>query len=70
MAFISGGIISGLIWAIIIYLSLKGRYEKEISEAYHRGYKNGSYRERRAILDYIDELNGKTVEGSEDNAQD
>ena len=69
MAFIAGCVVGGLIWSIMIYLYLKGRYEKEVSEAYNRGYKNGSDRERRAILDYIDKLNSKSVEGSEDNGQ-
>lgn len=69
MAFMAGGIIGGLIFAIGIYHHLKGRYEKEVSESYTRGYKDGREVEQRSILDYIEQLRdtgGIVFKGSED----
>ena len=53
MEFIAGCLVGGLIWSIILYLYLKGRYEKENAESYRRGYKVASEFEKRALLDYI-----------------
>lgn len=58
MEFIAGAIIGGLIAATLIYIFLKGRYEKEIVESYNRGYAIGSEREKSAILNYIELLKG------------
>jgi hypothetical protein len=56
MEFIAGCIVGGLIWSIMIYLYLKGYYEKEIAESYSRGYKVASEFEKRALLNYIESL--------------
>ena len=57
MMFIAGGVIGGLMAAMVVYAYLKGAYKKETAEAYDRGYKDGREIEQRAILDYIDLLN-------------
>lgn len=56
LTFMVGAIVGGLIFAICVYYQMKGRYEKEKSESYNKGYKAGSETEKRAILDYIDLL--------------
>ena len=69
ITFMAGAIVGGSIFAVCFYLKLKGRYEKEVSESYTRGYKNGREIEQRSILDYIEQLRstgGIVFEGSED----
>ena len=56
IVFIAGAIIGGLISSISIYFYLKGRYETKIRESYNMGFEVASEKERRAILDYIEEL--------------
>lgn len=56
MYFIAGGVIGGLISAMVVYAYLKGKYEAQKVESYRRGYDAGSETEKRAILDYIDLL--------------
>lgn len=68
MEFIAGCIVGGLIWSIMIYLYLKGHYEKEIAESYSRGYKVASEFEKRALLNYIEflERESKTYSSDKD----
>jgi len=56
VAFVAGAVISGLICSTMVCYRLKGRYEKEKTESYNKGYKIGTETEKRAILDYIDLL--------------
>lgn len=56
MEFIAGAVIGGLVCAMTFYAYQKGKSEKETSESYTRGYKDGREIEKRAILDYIDLL--------------
>ena len=60
MEFIAGVVIGGLICAMVVYAYQKGKSEKETSESYTRGYKDGRKIEQRAILDYINLLNSKS----------
>lgn len=56
MEFIAGAIIGGLLWVVMVYIYLKGRYEKEIIESYNRGYQAASELEKDAFLSLVEEL--------------
>ena len=57
MMFIAGGVIGGLIAAMVTYAYLKGRYEEKVKESYNKGYQRGRDIEQRAIFEYIEQLN-------------
>lgn len=57
IAFIAGGVIGGLICAIVTYAYLKGKYEDKVKESYNKGYQRGRDVEQRAIFEYIEQLN-------------
>ena len=57
VSFIAGGVISGLIVAMVTYAYLKGRYEEKIKESYNKGYQKGRDVEQRAIFEHIERLN-------------
>ena len=57
MMFIAGGVIGGLIAAMVTYAYLKGTYEEKVKESYNKGYQRGRDVEQRAIFDYIERLN-------------
>lgn len=65
MEFIAGGILGGLIMAIMLYIQLKGHYEKEIVESYHKGWEAGSEIERRSLLEYIERLENRSNKDGE-----
>ena len=68
MMFIAGAVIGGLMSAIVAYVYLRGKYEKEILESYHRGYQAASDYERTIVLDLIEQLkNGSNVSILEDD---
>lgn len=57
MMFIAGGVIGGLIAAMVTYAYLKGTYEEKVKESYNKGYQRGRDVEQRAIFEYIERLN-------------
>lgn len=65
MEFIAGGILGGLIMAIMLYIQLKRHYEKEIVESYNKGWKAGSEIERRSLLEYIERLENRSNKDGE-----
>lgn len=56
LAFIAGSVVGGIMASIIVYFYLKGMCEKKVMKAYNLGFEVASEKEKRAILDYIEQL--------------